>query len=87
MQLILRSSWQECRYFSTVSNILFHIDSSEYQDVRRKLWAEICKYRRDILKDPEGRKKARIAAVISYFGYDFMKFAFGVMNAMGGKSH
>lgn len=77
----------ECRYFSTVSNILFHIDSSEYQDVRRKLWAEICKYRRDILKDPEGRKKARIAAVISYFGYDFMKFAFGVMNAMGGKSH
>lgn len=63
----------ECRYFSTVCNIVFQIEDEEYENERIMLWKEITKYRRSVLLNSSARKKARIAAIISYFGYDVLK--------------
>lgn len=66
----------KCRYFSTVCNILFQIKDEEQKDIRRVLWMEVVKYRKDVLFDTEARKKARIAAAISYMGYKMFAFIY-----------
>lgn len=66
----------ECRYFSTVCNILFQINDSEFKKQKVQLWNEIKKYRRNILADKNGRKKARMAALLSYGGYNVMRFVY-----------
>lgn len=66
----------ECRYFSTVCNILFQIKDKQYEEIRQALWSEIVKYRKNILFDTEARKKARIAAAISYMGYSLLAFTY-----------
>lgn len=66
----------ECRYFSTVCNILFHIERKEYPEVCEQLWKEILKYRKDMLFDRNGRKKARIGAMVSYGGYSIMRLIY-----------
>jgi len=70
----------ECRYFSTVCNILFHMEGEGHPEVRRELWQEILKYRKDMLLDKNGRKKARIGALISYGGYSVMKKVYAGYN-------
>ena len=62
-----------CRYFSTVCNILFQIDTLEFQEQKDELWNEIKKYRFDVLQNQYARKKSRMAAIISYGGYGVMK--------------
>lgn len=62
----------ECRYFSTVCNILFQIHEPEFEQQRRKLWNEIKRYRYSVMTNKNGRKKARIAAFLSYGGYKFL---------------
>lgn len=66
----------ECRYFSTVCNILFQIKDRKHKDIREALWNEIVKYRKGVLFNREARKKARIAAAISYMGYGMLAFAY-----------
>lgn len=67
----------ECRYFSTVCNILFLIkDKNENKKERKELWSEIKKYRKSVMLNSEGRKKARIGAAISYLGYDVMSMIY-----------
>lgn len=68
----------ECRYFSTVCTILFQIDDKKYEQQKVQLWNEIKKYRRGVLLDKYGRKKARLAAMLSYAGHDIMKFLYRV---------
>lgn len=64
----------ECRYFSTVCNILFLMQSKdEYKVEWEQLWSEIKKYRKSVMMNREGRMKARIAAAISYLGYHVMR--------------
>lgn len=62
----------ECRYFSTVCNILFQIHSPEFAKQEKELWQEIKKYRYSVMTNRNGRKKARIAAFLSYGGYKFL---------------
>ena len=62
----------ECRYFSTVCNIIFQIQSFEFEQQRKELWSEIKKYRHSVMINRYGRKKARVAALLSYGGYKFM---------------
>lgn len=62
----------ECRYFSTVCNILFQIHSPEFKKQKKELWREIKKYRYSVMTNRNGRKKARIAAFLSYGGYKFL---------------
>ena len=66
----------ECRYFSTVCNILFQINSVEYEKQKQQLWDEIKYYRHSVLMNKNGRKKARFAAALSYFGYNVMYFMY-----------
>lgn len=63
----------ECRYFSAVCNILFQIETSEFQKQKNELWNEVKKYRFHVLRNPEARKKSRLAALVSYGGYHVMK--------------
>lgn len=63
----------ECRYFSTVCNIIFQIQSPEFERQRKELWNEITKYRKSVFLNSSARKKARIAAIISYLGYDALR--------------
>ena len=57
----------ECRYFSTVCNILFLMQpGDEYKKEQKQLWFEIKKYRKSVLLNGDGRKKARIGAAISF---------------------
>ena len=37
--------------------------------IEKALWQEVKKYRRNVLLDPQSRKKARLAAALSYSGY------------------
>ena len=66
----------ECRYFCTVCNILFQIKDEKNKKEKKALWNEIVKYRRGILINAKARKKARIAAGISFIGYGALSFAY-----------
>lgn len=66
----------ECRYFSTVCNIIFQIKDREHENERIMLWKEIVKYRRNVLFNPIARKKAKVAAAISYLGYGILRFIY-----------
>ena len=59
----------ECRYLSNVCNILFQIQDRQHEKIEKALWQEVKKYRRNVLLDPQARKKARLAAALSYSGY------------------
>ena len=59
----------ECRYLSNVCNILFQIRDRQHEKIEKALWQEVKKYRRNVLLDPQARKKARLAAALSYSGY------------------
>lgn len=66
----------ECRYFSTVCNILFQIKEDKHKAIKKALWNEVLKYRKDVLLNVEARKKARVAAAISYMGYTVLAYAY-----------
>ncbi len=61
------------RYFSVVCNILFLINDKKYKEQKKFLWSEVKKYRSVVLFDKGARKKNRMAALISYFGYGTMR--------------
>lgn len=65
-----------CRYFSTTCNIFFLKFDEKYAKEKEQLWNEIKKYRKTVLFDKEGRKKARIAALISYLGKFWLEFIY-----------
>lgn len=63
----------DCRYFSTVCNILFQINGKEFKKQKNELWNEVKKYRFKVLRNPDARIKSRLAAVVSYGGYHIIK--------------
>lgn len=63
----------ECRYLSTVCNILFQIRDKEHESERKQLWSEVLRCRADVVRDPNARKKARLAALLSYGGYGVLR--------------
>ena len=77
----------ECRYFSTVCNILFQIQKPEFEKEKKKLWTEIKKYRYSVMTNRNGRKKARIAATLSYNGYEFLHIVYDWMKVKKCKSY
>lgn len=66
----------KCRYFSTVSNILFQIYDDDHKKEKDLLWNELKKVRKDVLFNSKVRKKARIGALLTYFGYPLMRFVY-----------
>ena len=71
----------ECRYFSTVCNIIFQIQSPDFEQQRKELWKEIKKYRYSVVANMKGRKKARIAALFSYGGYESLRIMYKLFKA------
>lgn len=65
-----------CRCFSATCNIFFLEFDEQYSEEEEQLWNEIKKYRKIVLFDKDGRKKARLAALLSYFGKDVMAFIY-----------
>ena len=43
--------------------------TNKHEKIEKALWQEVKKYRRNVLLDPQARKKARLAAALSYSGY------------------
>lgn len=63
-----------CRVFCTTCNILLQIKNRrEYQNDFDYLWTIIKMSRGVVLTDKNARKKARIAALISYLGFPMLK--------------
>lgn len=63
----------ECRYLSNVCNILFQIRDEDHEKIQKALWQEVKQHRKNVLLDPEARKKARLAALLSYCGQKQMR--------------
>lgn len=61
-----------CRYFSVACNLLFQVDNDSKRE-KEILWKKVCEYRKTVLFDNRARKKARIAALLSYTGVNNMK--------------
>ena len=53
--------------------IIFNAARDEYKKEQKQLWFEIKKYRKSVLLNGDGRKKARIGAAISFLGYQAMR--------------
>lgn len=66
----------KCRYFSTVSNILFQINDKEHEKEKKFLWNELKKNRKDVLFNSRARKKAKIGAMLTYMGYPIMRYVY-----------
>ena len=66
----------ECRYLSTVCNILFQIRDAAHEPQRNALWQEVRRHRWNVVRDPKARKKARLAALLSYGGYGTLRFVY-----------
>lgn len=73
----------ECRYFSTVCNILFQIRDEDHEQEKEKLWKEVVKYRKSVMLNFQARKKDQIAALIAYMGYDVMNWIYGKTQKRG----
>lgn len=63
----------DCKYFSTLCNVLFQIDDLKYKNIKSEIWSEIKHLRSVIIKDKFARKKAKVGALLSYLGCNGMK--------------
>ena len=75
----------EKAYLSRKFSFLLHLllmmpkEATHYEE----MVSEVKKIRKKVLFDLHGRKKARVAAVLSYFGMDIMKSVFSFVNKRG----
>lgn len=66
-----------CRHLSMSSNIICRIeDEKRYKFQVNFLWNGIKENRMVVLLDLDGRKKARLAAGVSFLGYKFFRFVY-----------
>ena len=72
----------DCRYLSTVCNILFQIPEKEYKEQADILWNELKKCRKTVLFNIHGRRKAKFAALISYGGLSFMRKVYRILESI-----
>ena len=68
----------KCRMLSFAAHLL--IKTPKDYDMKYVLWNKITKYRWEVLTDFKARPKARVAALISYFGLDVMIRAFKLVD-------
>ncbi|WP_139422928.1 glycosyltransferase family 2 protein [Chryseobacterium mulctrae] len=63
-----------CRILSLSLHLLF--ETEKYSNDERVIFLIVKKYRFKVLKDQKARRKARIAAIISYFGLESLRFLY-----------
>mgnify|MGYP001443428711 CR=1 FL=1 len=68
---LIRAS--HCRRFNAACNIVLQIPSGEYPEEKQYLWTMIKKLRTEVIADPESRAKSKIAALVSFLGYDILR--------------
>jgi glycosyltransferase involved in cell wall biosynthesis len=68
----------QSRYLSFCMHLL--LKAPKGYDRIGVLWDRIKKYRKPVILDGRARPKARIAAILSYFGVDVLKFAFKLVD-------
>lgn len=66
----------DCRYLSTICNILFQIPNNEYKAERKMLWGRIKELRHNVVIDKKARKKNRYGAALSYLGCSVMSLIY-----------
>lgn len=69
-----------CRYFGVVCNILFQIKDKSHESIKIELWNEVKKYRMQVMKNDKARLKNRIAALLSFLGYHFLRSIYLMVN-------
>ena len=62
-----------CRAYSAYSHIFFMIPKGTYETESKQIWELMKARRKTVLSDPNARKKARAAALLSYLGVDVMQ--------------
>ncbi|WP_416201264.1 MAG: hypothetical protein ACFWUD_03660 [Thermocaproicibacter melissae] len=76
----LRNAWN-CRFFCANFHLLLMIPQKQCKKQADILKANIQKYRGNILRDPYARKKAKVAALLSYFGFKFTHWIWSKKNS------
>ena len=61
-----------CRELSCACNLLFQIPKNDTSGCRNYLWNIVLRTRKTIMKDRHARRKAKLAAGLSYLGYKAM---------------
>ena len=56
----------ECRYYSTVCNILFQIKDDKHESMRQALWNEVLKYRKMFCLMPKQEKGENSSSDLLY---------------------
>lgn len=62
-----------CRMFSAFFHVFFMIPKGTFETENKQVWELIKARRKTVLSNPNARKKARTAALLSYLGMDAMK--------------
>ncbi len=73
------------RSMNTALILLLMISKSDkgmFENERREIVAFINKYRKSVISNVYARKKVRISLVLTYFGYDFMIYAFKLFQSL-----
>ena len=73
----------DCREYSALCNILFQIPSKSEVEIRKKLWNRLKMIRKSVLSNKKAKQKNRIAAFVSYFGFNIMSFVYHSTQARG----
>lgn len=63
-----------CRAFSAYSHIFFMIPKGTYESENTQVWKLMTFRRGTVIRDSDARKKARVAALLSYSGKNIMKW-------------
>lgn len=66
----------DCREFSALNNIFYQISEQKDDEIKNKIWNCIVKKRKNVLFNVKARKKARIAAALSFLGKKVISFVY-----------
>lgn len=82
----LSRAWN-CRYFCANFHILLAIPKGRFEGQTAILKRNILKYRQGVLLDCHARRKARIAALLSYFGFNLIRRVWHLKNKVKTKNN
>ena len=72
-----------CRELSFACNLLFQVPTDDKSGCREYLWNIVLRTRKAVLKDRSARKKAKLAAGLSFLGYKTMAAVYHITQNRG----
>lgn len=70
------------RCISNLMNVFLQINRGQYKEQQNQLWDEIKRYRLNAIIGKNVRRKAKVSAVMSYFGKDIIRFIYKLFNTV-----